>query len=390
MTAKRCSALGAAMVITLAFLAVSCPTIIEEARRWEPGPWPPGQWHETDPSPMGWGAPDRKGQWELVWRDEFTGTELDRAKWNIDTGTGAQFGLAGWGNQELQYYTESENNLRVQDGMLVIEVRNDGRTGSWWQHGGGGQMVQSHRPFTSAKVTTGGTRSSNTYCTLHPDCIGRHDCTGCVLPERFSISEGFIEARIRAPRGVGFWPAFWTLGTNTNRYGNGGPGAHVGWPSSGEIDIMEMQGGREFMHISTIHHGVRYPAQRWYSGRFIDVRSVLPQGVDMANGFHVYGVRWDENTMHFYFNGLNWFTIDLNRLQGGQYANAESFTAPTGQFINLNLAVGGNFISNIPPAASLFAPGSPWENRSLMVDWVRVYRRVGGNSIVRINGEVVP
>ena len=403
MAVKRFALGCVVMVVSMSFLLASCGPGGDpvETGHWyfdgglPPNPNAPPVAPGDITGPRGW--ENRLGQWELVWHDEFTGgtgdnfhNGLNLNNWNIDTGTGAQFGLAGWGNQELQYYSQSADNLRVENGMLILEARNDGRTGTWWQHGGGGSMVQSHRPFTSAKVTSGGTRSSNTYCTL-PDCVGRHDCTGCTLPERFSISEGFIEARIRAPRGVGFWPAFWTLGTNSNRYGTGGPGAHVGWPSSGEIDIMEMQGGREYRHISTIHHGTRYPDRRWFPGRAIDVRTLnLPSGVDMASHFHVYGVRWDANTMHFYFNGYNWFTIDLRLLQGGEFANAEAFTHHLGQFINLNLAIGGNFIAGVAPEASLFAANAPFENRSLMVDWVRVYRKIGGDSVVRVNGEIVP
>ena len=368
-----------------------------------PGPTPHVN-YDAHPVPRGW--EDRQGQWELVWRDEFAGgtgdnfhNGLNLDNWNIDTGTAAQFGtegsgmpfgLAGWGNYELQYYTRSENNVRVRDGMLILEARNDGHAGTWWSHyPPPAGIVQRAMPFTSAKVTTGGTRASNTYCP-DPDCVGHPDCAECILPERFSISEGFIEARIRTPRGVGFWPAFWTMGTNSNRYGNGGPDAHVGWPRSGEIDIMEMRGGQEYLHLSTIHHGMSFPYQRWFPGDTLDVRTVLPRNRDMSSDFHVYGVRWDADTMHFYFNGYNWFTIDLNRLHGGPNANAAAFTAATGQFINLNLAVGGHFIQGASPPASLFDANAPFEDRSLMVDWVRVYRKAGGAGTVRIRGEVVP
>ena len=338
----------------------------------------------TFPSPVGWEAPGRREQWGLVWNDEFSGNSLNPDRWNMDTGTGAQFGLTGWGNAELQYYRRS--NVMVRNGHLILEARDDGR----------GAMN-----FTSGKITSGGTRASATYLSE-------------TFPERFAIQEGFIEARIRSPRGAGFWPAFWTLGTNVNQFGNGGLEAYRNWPYSGEIDIMEIRGHEAGFHMagnppqltgprfmSTIHHGLSYPAARWFPGAsmWFDGREqpiaagqahidagrvirrtpvVLPPGVDLANGFHVYGVRWDGNYMDFYFNGVNWMTIDLRNLQGGDYANAAAFTAPTGQFINLNLAVGGNFLPAAyrEPNPALFAPGSPWETRSLTIDWVRVHERV--------------
>jgi len=368
--------------LVLGLLFASCSTEAEH----DLGPWP-GQSFERNPAPMGW--EDRRDQWDLVWRDEFLGDQLDRTRWNIDTGTGAQFGLIGWGNHELQYYSES--NVMIWNGMLVIQASNVGRGG---------------RAFTSGKVTTGGTRSSPGY--------GNR-----IYPERFSISEGFIEARMRSPRGTGLWPAFWTLGTNSNPYGSGGSAAHVGWPSSGEIDIMEIRGHQLDRFLATIHHGTDYgTGQRWFPGATMrtDIGAFnplgtqatqgvpegesrvilrtpvrLPEGMDLANEFHVYGVRWDANSIDFYFNGVNWVSIDLTRLYGGGNANAAAFTYQLGQFININVAMGGNFLPTAyrQPDSVLFAEDAPWEDRSLMVDWVRVYRRVGGNSVVRINGEVI-
>jgi len=414
-TGKWFSALGCAiMVLAVGFFVMACPTDTETEKPGNgppengtspppppsPPPSPPSWLPPTGsagteavegyaegafPAPMGW--ENNPGQWRLVWNDEFAGDTLNPYRWNIDTGTGSQFGLTGWGNNELQYYRK--DNVQVRDGYLILEARDDGR----------GVMN-----FTSGKVTTGGTRASGTYL-------------GEVFPERFSIPQGFIEARIRSPRGAGFWPAFWTLGTNSNPYGQGGVDAHVGWPSSGEIDIMEIRGHEAGPHMSgsppqptgarfmsTIHHGTRYPDRRWFPGAsmWFDDRSqpiavgqhhidagrvlrrtpvVLPEGVDLANEFHVYGVRWDENRMDFYFNGVNWVSINLNNLQGGEFANAESFTALTGQFININLAVGGNFLppAEREPSPDAFAPGAPWEERSLTIDWVRVHERVLDN-----------
>jgi len=401
MNGNRFSIFGcAALVIVLSFFATACSTDTESGTMGTPpgtgwsvsspthagvepvAGYAPG----TFPSPVGWEAPGRREQWGLVWNDEFSGNSLNPNRWNIDTGTGSQFGLTGWGNNEFQYYRKA--NVMVRNGNLILEARDDGR----------GAM-----DFTSGKITSGGTMASATYLAE-------------VFPERFSITQGFIEARIRSPRGPGFWPAFWTLGTNTNIFGNGGSDAYVGWPSGGEIDIMEIRGHEAGRHMATvqgerqevgprfmatIHHGLSFPAQRWYPGAsmwfdereqpiavgqaHIDAGRVirrtpvrLPPGVDLANEFHVYGVRWDENYMDFYFNGVNWVTINLRHLQGGDAANAESFTAPTGQFININLAVGGNFlpVAYRDPNPASFAPGSSLGERSLTIDWVRVHERV--------------
>jgi len=340
----------------------------------------PGYPEGTFPAPRGW--ENRADQWRLVWNDEFEGTELNPERWNIDTGVGSQLGIPGWGNAELQYYRTE--NVRVQNGMLIIEAGNQ-------PHGAGGQR----REFTSGKIVTGATRASPGY-------------GGAYLPQTFAISQGFIEASMRSPRGTGFWPAFWTLGTNINVYDAQGTNLlpQRNWPYSGEIDIMEIRGheaghdtGPRFM--ATIHHGIAYPAQRWFPGAsmWFDGRDepigigqhhvdagrvvrrtpvVLPDGVDLANEFHVYGVRWDDEWMDFYFNGVNWVSINLRNLQGGPYANPEAFTALHGQFININLAIGGNFlpVAYRAPNPESFAPGAPWEERSLSVEWVRVHERV--------------
>jgi len=368
MVVKRIALGCAVLAIAIGFPGVSCTHGEKVGLGWmfDGGAMPdPGAPIEANPAPRGW--EDRRDQWELVWRDEFTGgtgenfhNGLDLGNWTIDTGTGAQYGLNGWGNYELQYY--SRDNVSVRDGMLVIEANN---------------VPFRTRDFTSGKITSGGNLSSTGYGSVE-------------TPERFALSEGFIEARIRTPRGMGFWPAFWTLGTTSNRFGNAGyiPVGHPnrGWPRGGEIDIMEMRGGREDRHTSAIHF---WQGRHQYRHSNMDVRNGLPRDVDMSSHFHVYGVRWDAEAITFYFNGVPWWVVDLHSL-AAEGVNTAAFTADTGQLININLALGGWFVDMAAPPASLFAPDAPWENRSLMVDWVRAYRRVGGNSVVHIRGERMP
>jgi beta-glucanase (GH16 family) len=120
--------------------------------------------------------------WTLSWSDEFNGTSIDPAKWGYDIGTGAAQGLWGWGNGELQHYTDNTNNAHLNNGQLIITAREETFAGS---------------SYTSARLVT---------------------------KNRFSQTHGKWEARIDLPTGQGIWPAFWMLRENNP------------WP--GEIDIM--------------------------------------------------------------------------------------------------------------------------------------------------------
>src|SRR5208282_3784690 len=140
-----------------------------------------------------------RGGWTLVWADEFNrpdGAAPDAINWGCDIGG------KGWGNHELEYYTSSTNNVRIENGKLVIEARKESLGG---------------RNYTSARLQTHG---------------------------KWSWTYGRIEARIKVPRGQGFWPAFWMLGTNIDS---------VGWPACGEIDIMENLGREPGLVHGTLH-----------------------------------------------------------------------------------------------------------------------------------------
>ena len=122
---------------------------------------------------------------DLVWNDEFDGTSLNTNDWNYETGA------SGWGNQESQYYRSGTNNATVENGVLIIAAKDESFGGA---------------PFTSARITTQGKQS---------------------------FKYGRIDIRARLPYGQGLWPALWMLGDNIGT---------VGWPSCGEIDIMELIG----------------------------------------------------------------------------------------------------------------------------------------------------
>ena len=134
--------------------------------------------------------------WDLVWHDEFDGRKIDTDNWTYDIGGW------GWGNGELQFYTSRQENARLEDGMLVIEARQEKYEDSY---------------YTSARMLT---------------------------QDLQEFQYGRIEARIKVPEGKGLWPAFWMLGSNFD--GNN-------WPDCGEIDIMEYIGKEPDLIMGTVH-----------------------------------------------------------------------------------------------------------------------------------------
>ena len=185
---------------------------------------------------------DRTPERRLVWSDEFEAPgQPDSAKWNYDMGDGCPDNC-GWGNNELQYYTRDSSNVRVKNGMLIIEARMDSLGGT---------------AFTSTKIVSRG--------------------KGDWLYGRF-------EVRARLPQGKGTWPAIWMLPTDW-KYG--------GWPASGEIDIMEHVGYDPGVIHGTIHtEAYNHIKQTQKEGKI-----TVPTAQDE---FHVYAVDWSEDRMDFF------------------------------------------------------------------------------------------
>ncbi|AIC96114.1 family 16 glycosylhydrolase [Shouchella lehensis] len=262
---------------------------------------------------IGDNEPDR--EWELVWNDEFEGTELDRSKWNIDTGNGFYSGgeyFPGWGNNESQSY--QEENVEIRDGHLVLRAEEETVTD---EHG--------TYDFTSGKVQTNGL---------------------------FSQAYGKFEARMKLPEGQGYWPAFWMM-PEKDIYG--------GWALSGEIDIMENRGSETDEVGAAIHYGGQWPNNQYSGGAYR-----FPEGQSTTD-FNVYSVEWEPGELRWYVNG-NLYT----RLTEWHSDNGE-YPAPFNQefFLILNLAVGG-WYGGEPDATTEF-PGE------VVVDYVRVYEEVGAN-----------
>lgn len=180
------------------------------------------------------------GNMNIVWNDEFNGTNStpDPNVWTYDIGNGGS--NPGWGNAELEYYTSRTNNAYVANGLLHIVAR---------------QESTNTQSFTSARMKTQGL---------------------------FSFTYGRLEWRAQLPYGLGFWPALWMLGTNIDS---------IGWPNCGEIDVVENTGTNTAMVQSSIH----------YSGDATAIYN-FTNGMATTN-FHTYTLDWTTNALIFYVDG---------------------------------------------------------------------------------------
>ena len=248
--------------------------------------------------------------WTLAWHDEFdapAGTSFDPSRWVADTGGG------GWGNDERQRYTTDAANVAHDGaGHLVITARPtapDDASRCWY----------GRCRFTSARLKTQG---------------------------RFAPTYGRVEARLRIPHGQGIWPAFWMLGEDLPR---------VGWPASGEIDVMENI-GREPAVVHGTVHGPGYSGANGIGGA-----DTLAHGA-LADAFHVYAVEWAPAEIRWFVDGRPYFRLTPAQLPAGA---RWVFDHP--HFLLLNVAVGGRWPGE--PDATTPLP------QRMLVDWVRVWRR---------------
>ncbi|WP_406079050.1 family 16 glycosylhydrolase [Micromonospora sp. NBC_00858] len=217
----------------------------------------------------------------LTWSDEFNepaGSGPDRSKWRHDIGG------SGWGNNERQYYTDSNRNAAMDgDGNLVITARRE-NSGNLRCHYG-------RCEYTSARLLTAGL---------------------------FTQKYGRFEARMKLPRGQGLWPAFWMLGG-------------MSWPDRGEIDIMENI-GREPRDVHGTLHGPGYSG-----GGAISSRYVLPGDRAFTDEFHTFGVDWAPKSISWYVDGVTYAEKTPEDLGGAPWVFNHPF------FMILNLAVGGHW-----------------------------------------------
>jgi beta-glucanase (GH16 family) len=222
-------------------------------------------------------------EYELVWEDEFDRSTLDQSNWTYELGTGAQYGLNGWGNNELQYYTDRTNNLYLENGFLVIEAKREDYEG---------------QDYTSARIKT---------------------------QNKQDWSYGTFEIRAKLPKSQGIWPAIWMMPTNSE-YG--------GWPRSGEIDIMELLGHQPDTVYGTVHFG------NSFSDKDSETGSSSLSDSDYSEDFHVYKIIWLEESITWYIDDEQFHKVVKDDLTPYVWPFDKSF------YMILNVAVGGNWPGN--------------------------------------------
>jgi beta-glucanase (GH16 family) len=236
---------------------------------------------------------DLENSYELIWSDEFDGPEIDESKWSYDLGDGCDIGICGWGNNELQYYTNDSENAYISSGNLVIEARKET------------PLYLNQYQYTSTRMVT---------------------------KNKGDFRYGRVDVRARLPIGQGLWPAIWMLPTDA---------VYGGWPRSGEIDIMEYVGSEPDRVFGTIHYGHDY----W---RYTTEGYTKEEGANFHEEFHTYTLLWNEDCITM--------LVDGKRISG-PFSRSTTLptTWPFDQDFHmiLNVAVGGNLPGN-PTAATQF------------------------------------
>jgi hypothetical protein len=244
----------------------------------------------------GYETPDNYEGMTLVWRDEFNGSALNTSDWTFEIGTGNN----GWGNNELQYYRS--DNTEVRDGHLIITAR---------------QETFGGRNYTSSRIIT----------------QGKQD-----------FRYGRVDIRAVLPEGQGLWPALWMLGSSFSS---------VGWPSCGEIDIMELVGGEtgDDQVYGTAHwEAGGSPAK--FTGSY-----TLNSG-KFSDEFHVFTIMWDDSSIRWYVDDVQYHVIDTSPAELDAFR--DNF------FFIFNVAVGGNWPGS-PDATTRFP-------QRMIVDYVRIFQ----------------
>ena len=243
----------------------------------------------------------------LVWSDEFESPTLDPLNWQCETGGN------GWGNQEKQYYTDGDN-IRIEDGCLVIEAR---------------KQTVGNNAYTSGRITSKGL---------------------------YEFTYGYVEARISLPSGAGTWPAFWMLGANNST---------ARWPLCGEIDIMEHVGSEPTMISHAAHTKEKNGSvgNNWSNRQYVD-------GIE--EGFHTFALEWKkeadqgDDCLTFYIDGVESATLWEPH---GAASTTVKWPFNKSFFIVLNLALGGSWGGAIDD--SIF--DNPVE---MKVDYVRLFKKL--------------
>ncbi len=243
--------------------------------------------------------------YNLVWEDNFDAAELNRDDWNVELHD------PGWVNAEWQEYVDSEENIYIEDGKLVIRpIKTVDENGEDY--------------YTSGRVNT----------------QNKHDFT-----------YGIFEAKLKVPAGQGYLPAFWLMSTDENVYGQ--------WPRCGEIDIMEVHGSETTTNYGTLHYGNPHAQSQ----------GTYPlSGQTYSDSYHVFTLEWLPGKINWYVDGnlyhteSDWYSVTEGQ---GEITYPAPFDQPF--YVILNLAVGGSWIG-YPDETTDF------ENARYEIDYVKVYQ----------------
>lgn len=253
---------------------------------------------DKEPVPLfipttGFTTPESRPGMNLIWQDEFSGANIDANNWTFEIGRGNN----GWGNEELQFY--QRQNSSIVSGNLVIEAREE----------------SVGNPYTSSRMIT---------------------------ENKFDFLYGRVDIRAALPKGQGIWPALWMLGTNIRT---------VGWPSCGEIDIMEIVG-----HEPAKLHGTAHWSNGGSKADF-GGSTTLPSGT-FNDQFHVFSIIWTENRIQWLLNDVKYHELSTSP------ATMDEFRK--NQFFIFNVAVGGIWPGS-PDASTQFP-------QRMIVDYIRVFQ----------------
>ncbi len=233
----------------------------------------------------GYETPTTYTGYEKVWQDEFNGTSLDLTSWGFDVGG------SGWGNNELQYYTNNRpENIFLSSGKLIIEAKKESYQG---------------REYTSSRILTKGKKE---------------------------FTFGRIDIRAKLPVGKGIWPALWMLGKKIDQ---------TSWPACGEIDIMELVGTNPNKVHGTMHWGANTAGHQSYGTNY-----TLSSG-DFSDKFHVYSLVWELDKIEIFMDDISYCKFDKSKVGAAAYPFNEPF------FLIFNVAVGGDWPGS-PTAATVF------------------------------------
>lgn len=213
----------------------------------------------------------QKDNRKLIWEENFNGKALDTTVWNFELGNGCP-NICGWGNNESQIYTK--NNHKVENGMLTITASYDGTQ------------------YTSTRITT---------------------------KDKKEFQYGKMEVRAKLPQGKGLWPAFWMLGSNISQ---------VGWPKSGEIDILEYIGKEPGQVFTSLHTQDSH-------GNTINTKKTKIEGIE--EGFHLYAIDWNKDQIAFYVDNHLVYTFKPEVKNENTWPYNQPF------YFLINMAIGGNF-----------------------------------------------